>query len=57
MSGGAQSFERGFHSMVDENLISSDKPSLPKTLDLVADVPNWGLSEYCARHKRSLKAR
>lgn len=54
VSGGA--FERGYHSMEDENAASSDGPSLPETLEVVADVPNWSVLGYCARHERLLDA-
>lgn len=45
MSGRAQVFERGYRSMADENAVSSDNPSLPEALEVVADVSNWSVSE------------
>lgn len=50
---------QGYWSMADKESIaaSSEGVSLPETLDLVADVPNWTVSECCTHHGRMLDVR
>lgn len=59
MSGEMRPSSQGRCSMVDNEgfSASSDEATLPEALDLVADVPNWSSTGYCARYGRLLDAR
>lgn len=49
---------QGYRSAEDNEGVAalSEGAALPKTLDLVVDVSNWSVLEYCTRHKQLLNA-